>query len=253
MTMINRKFVSYFVLDCKVYFREPMVIFFALIFPAVMYIIFGSVFGNATYGSDSTAYYDQYTASFLGIILLNTALFNISPSLVVYKEMGFFRRLMVTPLSVNSIVFSTIIKAFILFLLGVVEVFFIGWLMFDRLVPEHLTQLILALLVSSLCLYSLGFMLGSLIKYSNSAFSTSVFIFQPMLFLSGASIPLEVFNSVILFIANVIPMFHVIELLRLAWAGNLFTADAIIPTMTSLVLSVIFITISNNTFRKSAV
>lgn len=251
--MISKKFRAYFVLDSKVYFQEPMVIFFALVFPAAMYVAFGLLFGGATYGGGSTSYYDEYTASFLGIILLNTALFNISPSLVVYKELGFFRRLMITPLSINSIVFSTLVKAFIIFALGMTEVFILGWFMFDRILPPHVLQLVIGLMVSAFSLFSFGFMLGSLFKRSNSAFSASVLIFQPMLFLSGASIPLDTFNDVMRGIAHVVPMFHVVELLRLSWAGNLFTEAAIAPVVISCVLALICIFVSNKTFEKSAI
>ncbi len=251
--MLSKKFRAYLTLDSKVYFQEPMVIFFALIFPAGMYTAFGFLFGGATYGAADTSYYDEYTASFFGIILLNTALFNISPSLVVYKELGFFRRLMVTPLSINSIVFSTIVKAFIIFILGMVEVLFIGWLMFDRLLPPFPLQLLAGLMICALCLFAFGFMLGSLFNRSNSAFSASVLIFQPMLFMSGASIPLDTFNTVFQLIAHIVPMYYVVDILRLSWAGELFTAQAMISVLVACVLAVICIVISNKTFEKSAI
>lgn len=62
--MLSKKFRAYFILDSKVYFQEPMVIFFALVFPAAMYIAFGTLFGGATYGEAQSSYYDEYTASF---------------------------------------------------------------------------------------------------------------------------------------------------------------------------------------------
>ncbi|EKE87548.1 ABC transporter permease [Idiomarina xiamenensis] len=251
--MLSKKFRAYLVFDSKVYFQEPMVLFFALIFPAAMYLAFGMLFGDSTYGSARNSYYDEYTASFLGIILLNTALFNIAPSLVVYKELGFFRRLMVTPLSINSIVFSTLVKAFIIFILGMVEVFFLGWLMFDRIIPEYPLQVIFGLAISAFSLFAFGFMLGSLFKRSNSVFSASVLIFQPMLFLSGATIPLETFNQLFLMIAQVIPMYHVVELLRLSWSGQLYSEAAIVPVVVSVVIGVICIFVANRTFEKSAV
>lgn len=248
-----KNFKAYFAIDSKVYFQEPMVIFFALGFPAVMYLSFGMLFGDTTYGAANNSYYDEYTASFLGIILLNTALFNISPSLVVYKELGFFRRLMITPLKINSIVFSTLSKAFIIFLVGLVEVFFLGWLMFDRVMPLYMGQLLIGLLLSAFCLFSFGFMLGSLFKQSNSAFSASILVFQPMLFLSGASVPLDVFNEFFILLAHLVPMYHVVELLRLAWGGLLFTEAAILPSVISIVLASICIYVANKTFEKSAV
>lgn len=193
------------------------------------------------------------TQPVFGIILLNTALFNISPSLVVYKELGFFRRLMITPLSINSIVFSTLAKAFIIFVMGMTEVFIIGWFMFDRIMPPFVFQLFLGVIVCAFSLFSFGFMLGSLFKRSNSAFSASVLIFQPMLFLSGASIPLDTFSDTMRMIAQIVPMYHVVELLRLSWSGNLFTEAAIAPVTISCILALICIYVSNKTFEKSAI
>ncbi|MFQ3244214.1 MAG: ABC-2 type transport system permease protein [Arenicella sp.] len=230
-----------------------MVLFFALIFPAATYLGLGAAFGSDTYGPNQTSYYDEYTPSFLGIILLNTALFNIAPSLVVYKELGFFKRLFVTPLSINVIVSSTLVKSFMIFILGTAEVFLIGWLMFERIMPAHIFQLIIALIISAFALFSFGFMLGSLFKTANAVFGASVLIFQPMLFLSGSSIPLEFFGDTIRVIANFVPMYHVVDLLRLSWEGSLFTQAAMPAIFISLIMGLICIFVSNKTFERSVI
>ena len=252
--MTYKQFKAYFLFDVKVYFNEPMVIFFAVLFPALMYVVFGFIFGSTQYGaSGDIPYYDQYSSSFMGIILLNTALFNIGPSLAVYKELGFFRRLMVTPLPINALILSTLLKAFIIFLIGMFEVVVIGWFMFERMPPANPVDLFFALTVTAFCLFSFGFLLGSIFKHSNSAFSASVLIFQPMLFLSGASIPLEVFPPFLILLTKLVPMTYVVEIVRLAWYGQMFTSAAITPTVACLVIGGICIVISNKIFKKSAI
>jgi len=247
-----RSLKAYFMIDLKLFLREPIVLFFTLLLPAFMYIVLAFLFGKATYGPQKVPYYDRYTASFTAIILLNIALFNVGPGLVIYKEVGFFRRLLATPLDMSAVLISTITRAFVLFLLGMVEIIFIGWLLFERMPPNHPFQMLGALVVSAFSLFSFGFLLGSLYRRSASAFAASIFLFQPMMLLSGASIPLEVFPPSVLFVSKLVPMTYVVSLLRLGWMGSLFTPAAATAALGATVFGVASTLIARKTFRWSA-
>ncbi|WP_188152463.1 ABC transporter permease [Teredinibacter waterburyi] len=250
--MYAKQLKSYLLLDCKLFMREPMVMFFAFVFPALMYLIFGFMFRDMTYGEGSVSYYDQYTASFMGIILLNVALFNIGPGLAIYKERGFFRRLVITPLHMSVIFSATTIRSFLLFLGGTIQIFILGWLMFDRVPPEHIGQIFIGLSLSGFALFSLGFMFGSFFKTSGAAFGASIVTFQVMLMLSGAGMPLEQLPGFVQVIANIIPMKHVVDILRLSWQGSLFSSVALLPTSICVAAGIIGLVVSSRIFRWSA-
>jgi ABC-2 type transport system permease protein len=249
---LNPALKAYFVFDFRLVFREKLVLFFTLLLPVMMYGFFGLMFGQSSYGPEGSSFYDEYTASFIGLILLNTALMNVGPVLVIYKEMGLFRRLLVTPLDMSAVWLSAVLRAFLIFMIGFVEMIVLGWLMFDQWPTHSVLQLLTGVTVCAFSLFSFGFMLGSLFKTSNAAFNAGIFIFQPMLLLSGASIPLETLPGVVQHISQLVPMTHVVEVLRLAWRGAYFTPDGLLPTAVLLVLGVVCALVARRTFRWSA-
>lgn len=250
--MLKKSLTAYVKVDFALVFRERVALAMTLLLPAAMYVFFGLMFGKATYGAASYGYYDEYTASFIGLIMLNVALMNVGPVLVIYKEMGFFRRLLATPLDMSSVWISAISRALLIFMLGQVEMMLLGWLMFDRLPSTSLVQLLSAIFVCAFSLFSFGFMLGSLFKSANSAFSAGIFIFQPMLLLSGVSFPLENFPPFMRVFAQVVPMTHVVAVLRAAWRGQFFTTDSLGRSAFLILFGGACALISRKTFRWSS-
>lgn len=250
--MSLKRLIAYIKIDFTIVYREKMSIFFMLALPAFMYIFFGLMFRDMTYEDGTRNYYQQYTGSFTGLVLLNVALLNVGPVLVIYRELGFFRRLLVTPLDLSAIWISTILRAFSVFLIGYFEVMLIGYVMFGRVPETSIDQMILSFLICAFCLFSFGFMLGSFFRSSNTAFNASMLIFQPMLLLSGASFPLETFPEWVQRLAVVIPMTHVVELLGLAWEGNLYTPAAALPVTLLAIMGSIFAAIAVGAFRRTS-
>lgn len=226
-----KQFQAYLTIDMKLILREPMVLLFAFILPAIMYYLLGLMFGNMTYGFEATPYYDEYTASFVGIIILNVALFNVGPGLIIYKEMGFFKSLFFTPLKTSIILQATIVRCFLIFVIGLLEIFLLGWLMFDRAPTQYFIQFSLAVLLSSYALFSFGFMIACFVKSAAGAYGASIVLFQVMMMLSGSSIPLNQFPEFVQKICQAIPMTYVVDLLRLSWKGALFSSGAILPVV----------------------
>ncbi|WP_326542866.1 ABC transporter permease [Pseudorhodoferax sp.] len=249
---MNTALRAYFGFDFRLAFRDRLVLLMTLAVPAVMYGFFGLMYGHATYGEQSVSYYDEYTPSFIGLVMLNVALMNVAPVLVIYKEQGLFRRLLVTPLDMGAVWFSAVSRAFAIFLLGLVEMMIVGWLMFHRLPDTSLLQLLSALVVSAYALFSLGFLVGSLARTANASFTASSLLFQPMLLLSGASIPLDQFPAFVQKLAQLVPMTHAVEALRLAWRGEFFTPAGLSPTLVLLAFGTACALVARHTFRWSA-
>lgn len=226
-----RAHTAYLLLDLKVAFREKLAVMLIVALPAAMYLFFGMMFGEARYGAHSATYYDEYTPSFAALVLLNIALMNIGPTLVIYKELGLFRRLLVTPLDMSAIGIATVVRATLIYLIGYVSMILVGWLLFGRLPSGSILQGILALVICCFGMFSMGYLLGAIFRSTATAFSAAIFIFQPMLLLSGASIPLDQLPVWVGHVSQLIPMTHVVELQRLAWRNELFTTQALGGTL----------------------
>lgn len=244
--------LAYTGLDFRLAFRDRWVLLFTLGLPAVMYGFFGMMYGHGTYGEQAVSYYDEYTPSFIGLIMLNVALMNVGPVLVIYKETGLFRRLLVTPLDMSSVWLSAISRAFVIFMIGFTEMMLVGWFMFHELPKTSFLELAASIVVCTFGLFSMGFLIGAFFKTANAAFNAGTFIFQPMLLLSGASIPLDQLPAIVQKITVLIPMTHAVEALRLGWRGEFFTPAGLQPTLILLVMGVVCALVARRVFRWSA-
>lgn len=249
--MSARAIRAYMVFDAQIIFRERTALFMILALPGVMYAFFGLMFGEQEYATNS--FFDEYTASFAGLVILNIALMNIAPGLTIYRELGFFRRLMVSPLPMSAIWLSAIARSSLLYFIGQAEMLLLGYLMFDQVPDAPVIQLALSVLLSMYGLFSMGFLLGSVFRSSNASFTAGMLLFQPMLLLSGASFPLSMFPDWIRFISQFIPMTHVVEVMRLGWRGELFTAGAVWPSAFLFIFGSICAYVAQSSFRKASI
>jgi len=225
-----RGFRAYLLVDHKLTFREPLVLLFQFALPVGMYAFFGLIFGHVPEGDTPYDFYDDYTSNFVAIALLNVSLMGIATSLVIYKEFGFLKQLMITPLDTSAIWLSAMVKGLVTFLIGFAEIVVVGWLMFDKL-PSNLLQMAVAIVLSAYCLFSLGFLLASICRAANTVYAAGGVLFQIMLLISGASIPLSQMPLGLQRAANVLPMTHVVDMLRLGWHGQFFTSAGWSPAI----------------------
>jgi len=239
--------------DLKIILRERVALVLILALPAAMYVFFGMMFGANQYGAQKISFYDEYTPSFTALILLNIGLMNLGPALAIYRELGFYRRLMVTPVTPSIIWLTTVFRATLIYLVGYTGMAVTGWLMFGEVPKSSLLQFGLGVIISCFSLLSMGFMIGAVCKSSVAAINTGIFVFQPMLLLSGASIPLSVMPSWVGYISNLIPMTHVVTIMRLIWRDQLFTHAALFPVIWLLVFGTVCAVIAKKYFRKTMV
>jgi len=242
---------AYAVFDLKVIFRERVALALILALPAVMYIFFGMIFGSSRYGEQKISFYDEYTPSFTALVLLNIGLMNLGPALAIYRELGFYRRLMVTPVKPSIIWLATVFRATVIYLVGYAGMAITGWFIFGKAPQSSLLQFGSGVILCCFSLLSMGFMIGTVCKSSAAAINTGIFTFQPMLLLSGASIPLSIMPSWVEHIANLIPMTHVVTIMRLVWRNQLFTSSAIFPAIWLLVFGAVCALVAKYHFRKA--
>src|SRR5699024_7005248 len=166
-------------------------------------------------------FFSQYIPGFVVLILFASSVFNIGNQVVTDKEKGVYKRLSVTPISLNRIMLAVVGKGFIVALIGYIEILLIAkWVfnvIFDRIFVFSASYI--------LCIiYSLviGFGLGMGIKTLNNYTVIMMTSFFPMFMLSDAGIPLEMFPNIFQKLAYLNPLYHMNVVLRVAWNTEIF-------------------------------
>ena len=207
--------------NIKLYLREPIATFFTLAFPPLMVVLFGAMYGNdpmpmfGGYGS-----MDVSMPGYTAMILSTVAFLGVPITISGYRETGVLRRFQSTPMRPMTYIVSDIVANLVTTLLGMIGLVVIGWLLYHVRFEGQVISVFLAVVFCGLAMFSSGYLIAGLAPGARSAQVIGMVIFYPMMFLSGASIPLEVMPETIQRISNFLPLTYVVRLLRGLWFGD---------------------------------
>lgn len=213
-------------MELKLFFRETLALLFTFIVPAVSFIVFGFMFDSNTY--NGLNYFQAYIPSMIAIIIFTTAFFSMGLQIVIDREKGVYKRLKGTPINQNAIFIATIIKGFIAIYVGAIEILLIAKFGFGSQLTTHPIEFLVALTLCAITFFSIGFIVSSVTKRMQTALGIAMISMYPMMFLSGATIPLETYPVFLQKIAAFVPLTYVVNVLRDGWNGTLFTTGALL-------------------------
>ncbi len=139
-----------------------------------------------------------YTALILGSVGMLTVAISTSS----YREAGILRRFRATPLPPLTYILADVATNLVMTLLGMVGLVLAGWLIYRVRFEGNVLSVALAIILGGLTMFSLGYVIASLAPSARAAQVISMVVFYPMMFISGASVPSEVFPATIRRIAD---------------------------------------------------
>lgn len=201
------------------YWRNKIRIVASLAFPLLWLVVMGTGlssslrFGPAGSEAGDFTYVNFIFPGILAMTLMFTSMFG-SLSIVHDREFGFFKEIFVAPISRASIVFGKIlggatiatIQASLIFLLAP----FVG-------IPLSLTTALIllpAMFLIAVGLSSMGVVMASRIKSTETFPIVWQFVMMPMFFLSGALFPLRSVPQWLSALARLDPLTYGVNLLR---------------------------------------
>jgi ABC-2 type transport system permease protein len=205
----------------KLYLREPMATFFTLVFPLMMLFLFGSIYGN-----EPTPYFggrgsvDVSVPGYIAMVIGTVGLLSITIQMATYREKGVLRRYRATPVRPQAILGAEVLVNFVMTLLGTVLLVVAGVLVYDLQFDGNALAVFGAFVLSALSFFAAGFVIAGVAPTARFAQVAGMVIFYPMLFLSGASIPLQELPEAVRSFSRFLPLTHVVTLLQGLWFGE---------------------------------
>jgi ABC-type multidrug transport system permease subunit len=205
--------ISYALLGLR---RDPLSVFFAIVFPALLLALFPSVFGDARVHGLTMAQYlfaglAAYTVAVTGFV-------DMPEGVVGARSAGVLKRLLGTPLPFRWYVAGRVCTALVVGLLGVVVLASVGLSFFDvRVDPARLPAVLLAVALGSLCFSALGLAVAAMLPAARSLVAVTLGILLPLCFVSEIFVvgdrPLP--GGITAF-ADVFPLRHLLQALLTA-------------------------------------
>lgn len=234
-------------IEVKVFVREPLGLFGALLVPIIIFVIFGRSLG----GQRDVAALDRslFNVTIVSALLITLgAVQSLIAIIAIYREGGILKRLRATPLSPVAILGAHVLVklGFTLVSLGLLVL--AGRQLFPGAMSVNLVAFAGALLLGTLSILSLGFVLASLVPTARFAQPLGAVILYPMLAISGLFVPIARLPQGLQWLAQVLPTTHAVALLQGVWDG--LAPSALLPHVAWLVgLFVVFVAISTKVFR----
>jgi ABC-2 type transport system permease protein len=233
--------------ELKLYLREPIGSFFTLAFPLLLLILFGGIFGNeALPGLNGRGQLDLTVPGYIGMIIGTIGMIGLPVTVASYRENGILRRFQATPIQPGTILWAQVFVSVLITFLGTGLLLVAGKLLYDLALPVVSWQLIIAIVLSGLSFFAIGFVLAGVMPTPRAAQATGMALFYPMLFLSGAAIPRFLMPETVQRIADFLPLTHVVKLIEGLWLSGTWNLTSLTVIIGLFLLSLF---ISSRTFR----
>ena len=209
-------------MEAKLFLREPVGVFFTLVFPLIMLFIFGTIYSNVPAGPGSGgpeaigSLIPAFTAMVIGIM----GLMAVTITMATYRENGILRRLRTTPVSPLVVMAAQVVVVFTMTALGVLLLIAAAKLVYHVRFEGNALSMMGGFILGSLSFFGIGFILAGVMPTARTAQVVAMVLVYPMLIFSGAAWPRELMPATIQKVSAFIPLTYVVNLLSGLWIGE---------------------------------
>ena len=218
LTQTSRGLLPLMVVQVKLFLREPVATFFTIAFAPLLLLLFGVIYGNEpneVFGGRGSM--DVTVPAYIGIVIVTVALIGIPIQTATNRELGVLRRYRVTPLRPLSYLIADVTAYYLMTLTGTVLLIVVGAVTFGVRPTGSIPAILAGFTLSALTFFALGYLLASLAPTARVAQTIGMVLAYPMMFLSGASLPLELLPPGLRHVTDFIPLTYVVEIMRGLW------------------------------------
>jgi len=244
-----KSFIRMTITEFRLSSRNFVYMFFAFVFPPMMLLLFGGIYGNnpSPFYSGHGAV-DLLTPAYIGMILAVSGLMGLPIQLAEYRQHKVLKRFKATPVSTGTIMLPHFVVSSALCTIGTLILIIVGKLIFNLHFFGNIFYFAVAYIISMMCIFSIGFLIAALAPNNRAASAIAFLLYFPMLFLSGATIPLQMMPKLIVNISRFLPMTYCVEILQGTWMGNPLS-DFVKAVTILLVISLLCAGVSIKAFR----
>jgi ABC-type multidrug transport system permease subunit len=223
--------------------RNRMFFFFSAVFPLGMFFLYAGVFAKGN---------PRLVSYFLGpVIAFNVmgSFWGLSVALVTFREQGILRRFHIAPVSAADLLASSILANFVLTLPTVCLELFLSRAVFHVPAFGNLVSLAVFVVLGTISFASLGLVVASVTNTMQETQVINQLIWLPLIFLSGATLPLAYLPNVAQRIALFLPATYLVTGLQSALYSSLSVWNLLIQVSSLLVWALLTFFVAIQLFR----
>lgn len=159
-------------------------------------------------------YFDFVLMGMIGLALMNSSVQGIAIVMSNYREDKILKRITTTPLATWKFISAEVLSRLILNMLQISLILIVGIYGFHAHVYGSIGLIYLFALLGGLLFQSIGFMVASVSKTTDSAQGMSVAITIPMMFLAGVFFPIDQLPKWLYSVVQYLPLAPLLRMIR---------------------------------------
>ncbi len=208
--------------ESRLFLRDPIALFFGLIFPGLLLLALGYLFPGFDEPSadlDGARYIDVYAPLTLALGLATLGLVTLPPILGTYRQFGILRRLRTTPIHPARLLSAQLIVHLAVATLATILAIIVAVTAFAVPFPESPLWFVVAFLLAAASIFSIGLLVGALARTTVAGQSIGMGIYFPMLFFAGLWIPRSIMSDGLRTASDFTPLGAAVQALEDSWFG----------------------------------
>lgn len=209
-------------MEGHLFLREPMSLFFGLVFPPLLLLGLGYLFPGFDEPSpdfDSRRLIDVYAPVAIAFGLAMLGLSSLPPLLGTYRQFGILRRLRTTPLHPARLLWALMIVHGAVAVLATLAVLLVAVAAFDVPLPQRPVWFTVSFLLAAAAMFTTGLLVGARVRTTQAGVATGMAIWFPMLFFAGLWIPRPLMPDTLSTLSEFTPLGAAVEAMTDSWFG----------------------------------
>ncbi len=218
--------------EARLFVRDPSVLFFSLLFPALLLTVLGLVmpWADEAYDADDVllskvSAITGYTPIVLSLAVATIALSTFPAVVATYRQHGILRRLSTTPVGPTRLLVAQLVVNLGALVVAAGLAVVAGVTILDISLPVQPWTVVLAFVLAVLSAFALGSLVAALAPTAAAANGWGMTLYFVSLFFAGVWLPLPLMPEPVQVIAGYTPLGAATQAMSAGWFGQPFPAD----------------------------
>lgn len=214
-----KRFLKMYMVEQKLALRSGDMLIFGVGMPIGILVLIGAIAGEKLAGDTGLTYLGSAFASLIAVGICAAGFMGIPLTIADYRDKKILKHFFVTPCSPVLILATTITCGMVTAMLSAVCVSIVAMVAFGYRMQGNLLLFVGSWFLTLISMFSIGMMLASVCRTVKTANAVTSLVYFPMLFLSGATIPFELFPAGLQRFASFLPLTQGIRLMKAVSMG----------------------------------
>jgi ABC-2 type transport system permease protein len=192
--------------EAKLFLREPMALFWGVLFPLVLIVVFGIAGHHPDRNLGGQSLVDAYVPVMMAFVLTVVAVQVLPSILATYREKGVLRRLSTTPIHPRLLLGADVVVLVTVIVTALLVIAVVARVAFNAHLPSQAAGFVLTLALAAVAMLGLGAVVASISGTPRIANAIGTLLFFPMMFFAGLWVPRQTMPSALLHISDYTPL-----------------------------------------------